>query len=173
MPLVLNGTTGVQDNSGAFVRGTAQTPSGSSVDFTGIPSWVKRITMVMTDVSFAAAGVARIRLGTSGGLVSTGYGGIIFAINTSPTITATGLNVTPEGVGGIVSTGAATTINAQFIIVNVTGNTWQCNGGAARTGDTSGNFGNGFIALAGTLDRVSLVATTSTFDGGTINILYE
>jgi hypothetical protein len=27
--------------------------------------------------------------------------------------------------------------------------------------------------LSGTLDRISIVATTSTFDAGTINILYE
>jgi hypothetical protein len=47
MALELNGTTGVQGNSGAFVAGTAvASTSGTSIDFTSIPSWIKRITVV-------------------------------------------------------------------------------------------------------------------------------
>ena len=42
MALVLSGDNGVSGNSGAIVSGTAVTASGTSVDFTGIPSWVKR-----------------------------------------------------------------------------------------------------------------------------------
>jgi hypothetical protein len=173
MPLVLNGTTGVQDNSGAFVRATAQTASGSSVDFTGIPSWVKRVTVTMTDISFAAAGVARLRLGTSGGIVTTGYFGSLINISSAPAVGATALSSAPEGIAGIATSANATTITGQFVIVNITGNTWQSNGFVMRVGDSSMINSSGFIALSGTLDRVALAATTSTFDGGTINILYE
>ena len=172
MPLVLNGTTGVQDNSGAFVRATVQTASGSSVDFTGIPSWVKRVTVTMTDISFAAAGAARLRLGTSGGIVTTGYIGTLINISTAR-VGATALSSSPEGIAAIATAAAASSVIGQFVIVNVTGNTWQSNGFVMRIGDSSMTLSSAYIDLSGTLDRLSLAATTSTFDGGTINILYE
>lgn len=152
-----------------LIAATAQTASGSSVDFTGIPSWVKRITVTLTDISFAAAGAGRIRLGTSGGLVSTGY-------TTANTAIATGGNTfgtITDGVASISTNSAAVVVTGQFIIVNVTGNTWQSNGFSTRAADSITNVSTGYIALSGTLDRLSLVATTSTFDAGTINILYE
>jgi len=39
-----------------IVSGTAVTASGTSVDFTGIPSWVKRITVVFNGTSLNASG---------------------------------------------------------------------------------------------------------------------
>lgn len=177
MSVIINGSAGVTTNTGAVYdsiqRATAQTASGSSVDFTSIPSWVRRITVTMTDISFAAAGVARIRLGTSGGLVTTGYLGSTYAFVSTPTITATALSSSPEGIAAIVTTSGTSIVFGQFIIVNMTGNTWQCNGAISRTNDGATNTSIGSIALSGTLDRLSLVATTSTFDAGTINILYE
>jgi hypothetical protein len=163
-------STGV---SGTLVQGTAATASGSSVEFTGFPSWVKRITVTMTDVSFAAAGVARLRLGTSGSIVTTGYFGSQINISNVPAVSATALSSAPEGIAGIPTAANATTITGQFVIVNITGNTWQSNGFVMRVGDSSMANSSGFIALSGTLDRIALAATTSTFDGGTINIQYE
>lgn len=148
---------------------TVKTASGSSVDFTGIPSWVKRITVTMTDISFAAAGAGRIRLGTSGGLVSTGY----TTANTAFTTGGNTFGTITDGVAAISTSAAATVVTGQFIIVNITGNTWQLNGFSTRAADSATNMSTGYIALGGTLDRLSLVATTSTFDAGSINILYE
>ena len=153
-----------------LIAATAQTASGSSVDFTGIPSWVKRITVTVTDISFAAAGTARIRLGTSGGLVTSGYVTSNTGLNATPTINVSSLT---DGIGSITTGAAASVVTGQFIIVNTTGNTWQSNGFSSRLADTTTNMSTGYIALSGTLDRLSLVATTSTFDAGTINILYE
>ena len=48
MALVLSGDTGVSGNSGALVSGTAVSASGTAVDFTGIPSWAKRVTVMFT-----------------------------------------------------------------------------------------------------------------------------
>lgn len=167
-----NGTTKLTVAStgayGQLVQGTAQTASGSSVDFTGIPSWVKRITVTFTDISFAAAGSGRIRLGTSGGLVTTGYTTANTAITSTPTF-----GTITDGIAAIPTSAAASVATGQFIIVNVTGNTWQSNGFSTRAADSTTNMSAGYIALSGTLDRLSLVATTSTFDAGTINILYE
>jgi hypothetical protein len=178
MSVIINGSAGVTTNTGAVYdsiqRATSVTASGSSVDFTNIPSWVRRITVTMTGISFAAAGVGRIRIGTSGGLVTTGYAGGLVGIATTPAVSLDSLGASPEGIAGLSASAAATVVTGQFIIVNVTGNTWQATGSVVRNTDTAAlNVSNGWIALSGTLDRLSLVATTSTFDAGTINILYE
>jgi len=66
MSLELNGTTGVQGNSGAFVAGTAvASTSGTSIDFTSIPSWVKRITVMLDSVSLNGSASIRFQLGHS------------------------------------------------------------------------------------------------------------
>jgi hypothetical protein len=172
-----NGTTKLTVSSagayGQLVSATAQTASGTSVDFTSIPSWVKRITVTMTGISFAAAGTARLRLGTSGGLVTTGYAGGAMSNTPVPGNSATSLAVSPEGINGFSTTDGASLVHGVFTIYNVTGNTWAGSGSVYRSGDSIATYSNGNIALSGTLDRLSLVATTSTFDAGTINLLYE
>lgn len=174
MPVTIDGSAGVTTNTGAVYNsiqtGTAVTASGSSVDFTNIPSWVKRITVTMTDISFAAAGVSRIRLGTSSGLVTSGYVSAITSIGTTPSVAITSVT---DGLAQLNTGAAATVVTGQFIIVNITGNTWQSSGFITRLAETNTTLSTGYIALGGTLDRLSLVATTSTFDGGTINIFYE
>ena len=165
------GTVAVNGLSSNIVSGTAVTsPSGTSIDFTSIPSWVKRITVIANDISFAAAGTSRIRIGTSSGLVSTGYSsanGTISNANTTVVSTIT------DGFPGPITGSAAATATIVCTVFNVTGNTWTAMTQAIRPTDLLTQNGVGFIALAGTLDRISIVATTSTFDAGTINILYE
>lgn len=159
----------------AITQATSQTASGSSVNFTDIPSWVKKITVMLVGVSTAAAGVARIQLGISSGLVTTGYAGgqLTFTGGATPVIAAGSLGTAPQGIGSFSTTDGASIIHGSFVITNVTGNTWSASGSVYRSGDSMGHLTNGNIALSGTLDRLSIVATTSTFDAGTINILYE
>ena len=165
------GTVAVNGLSSNIVSGTAVTsPSGTSIDFTGIPSWVKRITLVANDISFAAAGTSRIRIGTSGGLVSTGYSSTNGTISNANTTVVS--NIT-DGFPGPITGSAAATATIVCTVFNVTGNTWTAMTQAIRPTDLLTQNGVGFIALSGTLDRISIVATTSTFDAGSINILYE
>lgn len=170
----LTGTPVISGQNSAVTASTAwtyTTGTPSSIDFTGIPSWVKRITVTITGLSFAALGVAKIRLGTSGGLVTSGYAGGVVGVATTPAVS---LDALTDGIATIAASAAGTIVTGQFVIVNVTGNTWQSTGSSVRVTDTAVlNVSNGSIALSGTLDRLSLVATTSTFDAGTINILYE
>ena len=56
-----------------IVNGTAQaSTSGTSIDFTGIPSWAKRISIILSGVSINASGILLVQLG-SGSITSTGY----------------------------------------------------------------------------------------------------
>ena len=53
---------------------TAQnSTSGTSIDFTSIPSWVKRITVMFSSVSTSGSSNPLIQIGDSGGIENTGY----------------------------------------------------------------------------------------------------
>lgn len=168
MPLVLNGTTGVQDNSGAFVNGTnAATTSGTNVTFTSIPSWVKRVTMMLNGVAVNGGTVPAILIQIgSGSLTTSGYSsaGCTLAGGVSGTASTSGFVF--RGSGG------ASTYNGIITVQNVTGNTWVCSAIGSNPGATQEFIGTGFIALSGTLDRIALV-TTDALNGGSVNISYE
>ena len=157
---------------GAITSATAQaSTSGTSIDFTNIPSWVKRITVMVQGLSFAgASGAARVQIGTGGVLTTTGY--------TSENASITGANTCSVGGytnGLAVFNGnlAADTLWGVTTITNVSGNTWIATFNSSRSDNASARSGTGFIALGGVLDIVSVVATTGSFDAGTINIMYE
>ena len=170
MPLVLNGTTGVQDNSGAFVAGTAvASTSGTSIDFTSIPSWVKRVTVMFQEVSTNGSSVILLQIG-AGSVTTTGYLGTA-SINTSVTLTAsytTGFGISQQA--------AATDIqHGTYVLTNLSGNSWVCVVNMADATRPATSQGAGSITLGGTLDRVRITTVngTDTFDAGSINILYE
>jgi hypothetical protein len=156
-----------------LVSVTAQTASGTSVDFTGIPSWVRRITMNVVGLSFAAAGSSSVRVG-SGSLVSTGYTWLQL---TASNVSTTAVGTDTAGFGNFTtSVGAGSAIvygQCVLTLVNPITNLWMSTGMAARPSDSLAQTWTGYIALSGVLDRVSLVAVSSTFDAGTINIMYE
>jgi hypothetical protein len=170
MALELNGTTGVQGNSGAFVAGTAvASTSGTSIDFTSIPSWVKRVTVMFKDVSTNGSSVILLQIG-AGSVTTTGYLGTA-SINTSATLTAsytTGFGISQQA--------AATDIqHGTYVLTNLSGNSWVCNLSMADASRPATSQGGGSITLGGTLDRVRITTVngTDTFDAGSINILYE
>jgi hypothetical protein len=168
MPLELNGTTGVQGNSGAFVAATAvASTSGTSITFTGIPSWVKRITVNFVGVSQSGSTQMEVKIGTSGGVVSSGYvSGAASGLNSTGSITSsTGFRIRNSVAGD--------DIYGSMFIVNQTGNTWVCSYSMAAS---NGAFfqGGGALTLGGVLDRVQIAPNSAdSFDAGSINITYE
>ena len=174
MPLVLNGTTGVQDNSGAFVAGTAvASTSGTSIDFTSIPSWVKRITINLSGVSTNGSSVVLFQLGTSSGVTTSGYLGSSSTILDTATGAAnytTGFGVGKDNAAASVKHGCIV-----FNLLNLSSNLWACFGVIGASNEPRVNHTGGSIALAAALDRVRITTVngTDTYDAGTINILYE
>jgi hypothetical protein len=148
--------------SSVITSSTSQTStSGTSIPFTDIPSWVKRITVAMNGVSCSAS--FGVRLGTSGGLVSTGYvGGAGVAQNGN----TTSVGAKPTG----FFTEGSSTITGIWTIVNFSGNTWTASWAWSNGGSQFGG-GGGSIALSGTLTQ--LAVTGGTFSAGSVNILYE
>lgn len=153
-----------------LTRMTAQaSTSGTAIDFTGIPSWVRRLTVMFDGVSTNGTSIHLIQLGTSAGIVSTGYSGTSGNRGGEATSTA---GFQPWWSGG---PSAAWLWSGSMIITNVTGNVWnQITSMNAPAGPTIG-FGSGVVSLAGTLDRVRITTVNGTdlFDAGSINILYE
>jgi hypothetical protein len=146
--------------------------SGTSIDFTGLPSWVKRITVMFSGVSTSGASQVQVRLGTSGGVVATGYLG---TVDTSTTATSAELVTTGLATERGSAASSAMVRNGLITWCAFGNNTWV---GSASVGNSAGaqmSYGASSIPLGGTLDRVRITTAggTDTFDAGSINILYE
>jgi len=154
-----------------FTSGTAvASTSGTSIDFTSIPSWVKRITVVLQGVSTNGSSAYLVRLGTSSGVVTTGYVSSGNQLNpaSSSTSSTAGIIFVIDNAGYICS--------GSLVFNNISSNTWVASYTTSLTGVATGSaVGGGHIALGGTLDRVRITTVngTDTFDAGSINILYE
>ena len=156
--------------SGILKLGTAVTASGASVDFINIPSTVKRVTVMMNGLSYAAAGVGVLRVGTGSTLVTAGYASNVMSFASTPVITP---QVQTNGMGSLTTGAAASTINGVYVLTNVTGTIWSFSMQLFRVTDNVSAMANGFVDVGGPLNLVSLIAQTSTFDAGTVNLLWE
>jgi hypothetical protein len=146
--------------------------SGTSIDFTSIPSWVERITIMFQGVSTNGSSITQIQLGTSGGIVTSSYlgSGFIAADANTPAIVNMSSGFLMSGFGA-----AAYVRHGSIVISNITGNSWVAHGITGQSDSTRINMCGGSISLSGTLDRVRITTVngTDTFDAGSINILYE
>ncbi len=150
---------------------TAQTASGTSVDFNDIPSWAKRITVIFNGVSTNSTSGIALRIGTSSGFESTGY--------TSGVVWAGGANAIAGSTTQFLITApvSASEIYSGSIVLTAfnTSNAWVLSGIRAREGTGGANQSGGAKTLSGTLDRIRILTVngTDTFDAGTINIMVE
>jgi hypothetical protein len=150
---------------------TAVTASGTSVDFTGIPSWVKRITVMFSGVSTSGTSFYLLQLGDSGGIENTGYVSQANTFNSSPGSTASTAGFLLLNV--VVAAGS---YNGVVPLCKIDGNSWTTSGVLAATATAQGvSVFGGVKTLSDTLDRVRITTVngTDTFDAGSINILYE
>lgn len=163
--------TGAQLNAPTAMTAQAST-SGTTIDFTSIPAWVKRVTVLFAGVSISAAQNIIVRLGTSSGVVTSGYIGYSAAVTAGATAACANDDGFP-----IQWSVAAGTQNGSMVLENIDGNTWVSSSSFGNLTGTAGGSaqGGGYIALGAALDRVQITTTagTATFDAGTINVLYE
>jgi len=157
-----------------LTQATAQaTTSGTSKDFTGIPSWVRRITVTFNGVSTNGTSPPVIRIGTSGGVQATGY----TCVNSVVVTSCVTLNDTTGFLIGVNTTnwGAGVVASGQLVLtlLDAASGVWSCNGMLGASGAIY--MTSGSKTLSGVLDRVrfTTVNGTDAFDAGSINILYE
>jgi hypothetical protein len=156
---------------GKLTLDTAQaSTSGTSIDFTGIPSWVKRITVIFAGVSVSGTDNIFVQIGSSGGIESTGYDGnrIQVGVTTGQGTTTVGFPI-QSSANGDIHNGHLTLTR-----LSESSNTWIAFGGFGRAGAGIMSLVGGSKTLSGTLDRVRITPSGSnTFDAGDINIMYE
>jgi hypothetical protein len=190
MPIVLDGTNGITtpdiDSTGPFtgttgtfsgnvtanglttelrplVLMTAQnSTSGTAFDFTGIPSWAKRVTVMFSGVSTNSTDSTRVRLLTSGGPVTSGYS----AASNTGTYT--------DGFTVVGPAAAASVMHAIMTLVRVSGNLWVQEHNGYRTSTFTVFNGGGSVDAGAEVTGVRIDGTAGgTFDAGTINVMYE
>lgn len=162
-------------NGGAITLATAQaSTSGTAIDFTGIPSWVKIITVLTSGISTNGGSNFLCQLGDSGGLETTGYSGAISVIALSTVLTETSTGA--AGAIIVASGGAGDVLSHRFTIslLDPATNLWVISGTYGRTDTLTGLF-TITKSLSATLDRIRITTAngTDTFDAGKINIMYE
>lgn len=154
----------------SLVSGTTQnSTSGTYIDFTGIPSWVKRITVMFNGVSKSGTTTILIQMITASGAVTSGYlgSGGSGGTSTAGTLYTTGF--------GVRVTAAADVVYGQAVLTLFDStNTWIGSGNfALSSGAFTQTFGGG-ITLSAPATGVRITTTgADTFDAGSINIMYE
>jgi len=155
--------------------GTAVTStSGTSIDFTGLPAWVKKITLMLNGVSTSGTSNLLVQIGYQSPVTTTGYvSGAVAAQNGASSSGAA------TSTAGFLATAAINTAaglaTGTVTIVSFGSNAWVASTVVVQTDGTRGTVGGGSVTLGGTLDRIRLTTVngTDTFDAGSINILYE
>ena len=169
------GTAAVQGVSTNLVSGTSvPTTSGTSIVIaTGIPAYVKRITIIFNGVNLNGTSDTLVQLGTGAGptYTTTGYvsasGRYSYTNSTGGTNSTAGLN--------IASGNATANLLGSMTIHNITGNTWVGNHVFGATGSSNVLNGGGSIALAAPLTAIRIASANGSdaYAAGSINILYE
>ena len=166
--------------SSVLTSGTAvASTSGTSITFSSIPSWVKRITVMLNGVSVTGSSYVLVQIG-SGSTTTSGYVGS--GTNTGTGAGASIYTVSYTNAFGMSGSSPGTgNYNIIGTLVNISGNNWIWSCVGNDSGTAVGLIGAGKIALGGVLDRVVFAASTSsstmsgtdTYDAGSINIMYE
>lgn len=165
---------------GAVTSGTVQaSTAGTAINFTGIPSWVKRITVGFNAVKTSGTSPPLIQIGSSAlGYTSTGYTGSNSVISNASAVTVNFTNGIGLGVNASNwSTSQVVSGTVTFVLVDSANNTWSASGivGSSNATVTWWMAGAKSLATSNTLDRIRVTTSggTETFAGGSINILYE
>jgi hypothetical protein len=140
------------------------------LEFTALPSWVKRITLMFSGLSTNGTSDIIVQLGTGATptYTTTGYLGTCITGTASLTNYTTGLLlsnvVTATDIG-----------HGNMYITNVTGNTWTETHCYGASDSTLIRHGAGAIPLAAALTaiRITTAGGVNVFDAGTVNIFYE
>ena len=149
------------------------TTSGTAFDFSGIPSWVKKITVTGINVSTSGTSLVCLRVGTNGGITSAGY------VNNYNAFGGSGVFNGASASNEFILTANVTAADSRQFTAVLTAhgdNGWNfmCLGAASNApGNTT--LSAGAIFLSGSLDRirVTTVNGADSFDAGSVNLLFE
>ena len=163
--LTIDASQNVTFAKSILTSATAVSASGTSIDFTGIPSWVKRVTVLFNASGTNGTSLVQVQLG-SGSVANTGY--VSFASSATNNASST---------TGFVTTYALNPgqyVAGIMTICLVSGFSYVSSG-STSLGAVNAGSAWGTKTLSGALDRVRITTVngTDTFNSGSINIMYE
>ena len=153
--------------------GTEQaSTSGTAIDFTGIPSGTKRITINFVGVSTNGSSSIIVQLGDSGGVETSGYLGAGSYVGGG----GSGSSNFTNGFG-LPNIGSTNALHGSVTLVleDAANFHWCATGALADSNSSFITFTAGAKATSAELDRVRITMSNGTdaFDAGAINITYE
>lgn len=153
--------------------GTVQaTTSGTSKSFT-IPAWAKRITLTLSGVSLNGATELAFQIGDAGGIENTGYLGAALSVGNPNSVAGDN----PGGSWRTYSANAGAGYNGivTITLLDPATFTWGCSGTLFRSDSATTDYFGGSKALSAALTTVQIGSNngTSTFDAGSVNVLFE
>lgn len=141
------------------------TTSGTYHDFVGIPSWVKKITVMFSGMSTSGTSIPIIQLGAGGVFVITGYDSTV----------QWGSSTASSAIGLLIGGSAASDGRSGSMIITKLSDSIYTAFGAVRAATTACMIAGGSVPISGTLDRIRITTVngTDTFDAGVVNVMYE
>lgn len=177
MTVDANGVAEFPQGAKTMLLRAAKTASGTTVDFspadgTGVPSWAKKITVLVKGLSTSGGSLPLLQVGTSSGVVTSGYLGGGANVFNGPSIT------TANQTAGCLLAGnwaASSTLRALIELAHMGGNTWVIGGKGAFSNDSTNTSFSSDVSLAAVLDRIRITTVngTDTFDAGSVSLLIE
>lgn len=139
----------------------------TSLEFLTIPSWAKKITIMLAAVSTNGTTNPLVQLGSTS-YTTSGYAGSQSILNTSA---STGNFSTGFSIGG---GSAGNTRSGVLTLAMLKANTWVISGTVGFSDGTNVSILGGNVTIGGPLDRLRVYAGgTDTFDNGEVNIIVE
>lgn len=149
------------------------TGSGTTVDWTGIPAWVKRITINFVAVSVDASVEILVQIGDAGGLENSGYAGAVTAMTNAGATTGANHSAGFTLTSGL---GSAGVLHGRVVLEreDATDFTWTCTSNLGQSNAATTHLSGGSKALSAALTIFSLVLSgAGNFDAGVVNTTYE
>lgn len=161
---------GVERSANINLGTAVATTSGTSIDFTGIPAGVKRVTINYKGISTNGTAYLRVQLGTSGGIETSGYvGSADTSVSTTNTLFSDSFNVGRNWTAAHFYSGSTV-----LSLGNASTFTWMCLSsiGNESSGEILGAAGAKSLSAGLTQLRIT-AGGSNTFDAGSVNISWE
>jgi len=150
------------------------TTSGTTVDFTGLPSGARKIFVDLNGVGNTGDALLNLTIGDSGGLETSGYISTAFGTNGTGGVDAELLTsgFALIGKSGYFDTNTLLHGILELTLVNESTEGWAMSG-LLGTSNNPFNVSAGTKTLSGELDRLRITLSTGAFDAGSIGVVSE
>ena len=145
--------------------GQVATASGTGGQWVALPSYLNELRLVFSIVSQTAAANSRVRLGTSGGMVTAGYSGVREYVNMASATTG------GAHTDGFHVPGGASVLMSGIIHFQRVGTTWWVSGVLGDHGALGVGIVGGRVDLGAVLTQLEIVTTAGAYDGGFVQLL--